>query len=132
LIAVVVAGRRLSSTSDETQATAVALAWARAVGAGDGGGSWDNAAPSARGETRAKAVQDAAQSTAPRDPPGTTYAAYAVKRTGTYMRVWTTRHSPSQTTTASEIVLIKTSGRWGVLDSGTPGDTIDDPGRYGS
>ena len=132
LVAFVVISRRPSSTSDEVQARAVALAWARAVGAKDGGVSWDNSAPAARGETRAKAVQDAAQSTGPSDPPGTAYAAYAVKRTGSYMRVWTTRRAPGQPTTASEMVLTKTDGRWGVLDSGTPGDAIDDPGRYGS
>ena len=132
LVAFVVISRRPSSTSDEVQARAVALAWARAVGAKDGGVSWDNSAPVARGETRAKAVQDAAQSTGPSNPPGTAYAAYAVKRTGTYMRVWTTRRAPDQPTTASEIVLTKTKGRWGVVDSGTPGDAIDYPGRYGS
>jgi hypothetical protein len=55
-----------------------------------------------------------------------------MKRTGSYMRVWTTRRAPGQPTTTSEIVLTKTDGRWGVLDSGTPGDVIDDPGRYGS
>jgi len=124
--------RRPSSTSDEVQARAVALAWARAVGDKNGGASWDNAAPAARGETRTKAVQDAAQSTGPKDPPGTAYTTYAVKRTGAYMRVWTTRRSPDQPTTTSEIVLTKTNGRWGVVDSGTPGDSIDDPGRYGS
>lgn len=132
LVAFVAISRRPSSTSDEMQARAVALAWARAVGAKDGGVSWDNSAPAARGETRVKAVQDDAQSTAPKDPPGTTYAAYAVKRTGTFMRVWTIRRAPGQPTTSSEIVLTKTDGRWGVLDSGTPGDAIDDPGRYGS
>ena len=63
LVAFVVISRRPSSTSDEVQARAVALTWARAVGAKDGGVSWDNSAPAARGETRAKAVQDAAQST---------------------------------------------------------------------
>ena len=132
LVAFVVISRRPSLTSDEVQARAVALAWARAVGAKDGGVSWDNSAPAARGEMRAKAVQDDAQSTAPRDPPGSAYTAYAVKRTGAYMRVWTTRRAPDQPTTTSEIVLTKTDGRWGVVDSGTPGDSIDDPGRYGS
>src|SRR5437879_4030911 len=127
LVAFVVISRRPSSTSDEVQARAVALAWARAVGAKNGGVSWDNSAPAARGETRAKAVQDAAQSTGPSDPPGTAYAAYAVKRTGRYMRVWTTRHAPVQPTTTSEIVLTKTDGRWGVLASGTPGDGLDEP-----